>query len=191
MTERRREEVLRERKRLKRPWHSPPHFGIDRTVYMLTGTCYQHQSLLATPARRDEWREALLAAFEEADADVRAWVVLPNHWHVLASVALPDLRPLVGRLNNGKSTQWNREDGAPGRKVWHRFADRRIRNERHYFASVNYIHANPVRHKCAKDSRQWPWSSLHTYLEEVGRDTLKQWWHEYPVDHYGKGWDDL
>ena len=40
--------------------------------------------------------------------------------------------------------------------------------------SLNYTHANPVRHKCVKDSRGWRWNCLRTYLEGVGRDTLKQ-----------------
>jgi len=191
MTPAQREETLRERQDTRLPWHAPPHFGTERNVYILTGACYEHKPILATPARRDEWQDALLCVLDEAKADVRAWVVLPNHWHVLACVELPALRPLVGRLNNAKSSVWNRQDGTAGRKVWHGFSDRRIRNDRHYFATINYIHANPVKHGYVKDSREWPWSSLDIYLAEMGRDTLREWWNEYPVGEYGRGWDEF
>jgi len=121
---------------------------------------------------------------------VWGWVILPNHYHLLIETDLRAFRTWVGHLHNGKSTQWNREDATPGRKVWHRFMDRAIRNERHFHASLNYVHANPVKHGYADDASQWPWSSLHEYLDNVGRDVLVDWWRRYPVRDYGKGWDD-
>ena len=190
MTDDQREETLRMRQENCRPWHSPPHFGEERNVYLLTSACYEHKPLMATPTRRDEWSRDLLDVLSKVEADIRAWVILPNHWHVLLTVTLPMLRPMIGRLNNGKATQWNREDKTPGRKVWHGFSDRYIRNERHYYASLNYVHANPVKHGYVANATDWKWSSLHTYIDEVGRDTLKEWWKEYPVSEYGKGWDD-
>jgi len=190
MTAAQREETLRDRQEHHVPWHSPPHFGVEHNVYLLTAACYDHKPLMKTAARRDEWEIALLDMFEKAEADVRAWVILPNHWHVLATVVLPRLRPMIGRLHNGKATQWNREDNTPGRKVWHGFSDRWIRNDRHFFASLNYVHANPVKHGYVANAADWKWSSLHTYLEKVGRETLKEWWQEYPINEYGNGWDD-
>jgi len=89
MNECQREEILRDRQDGGRPWHSPPHFGRESNIYLLTGACYEHKPLMSRDARRDEWASDLLEAFNKADADVRAWVVLPNHWHVLATVALP------------------------------------------------------------------------------------------------------
>ena len=114
----------------------------------------------------------------------------PNHYHVLIQADLDFLRPWLGRLHNGKATQWNREDETPQRKVWYRFTDRRMRGENHYYATLNYIHANPVRHGYVTNARDWPWSSLHDYVERFGRDTLARWWREYPIGDYGKGWDD-
>jgi hypothetical protein len=31
---------------------------------------------------------------------------------------------------------------------------------------------------------------LHEYLEQFGRGKLLEWWREYPVRDYGKGWDE-
>jgi putative transposase len=122
--------------------------------------------------------------------DVLAWVVLPNHYHLLMEGDLRVFARRIARLHNGTATQWNREDGTPRRKVWHRFSDRIIRSERHYYASLNYIHANPVRHGRVARAADWAWSSLSMYMEIVGSEELADWWRRYPVGEYGKGWDD-
>ena len=190
MTPEQRAEVLARRKERGYPWHAPPHFE-GEGLYMLSATCYEHRHVMAPPARRTELAECLLCGMEtDVGAKVHAWVVLPNHYHVLAHGELAAMGRWMGRLHNGKSTQWNRQDGTPGRRVWRRYTDRRIRNERHYYASVNYIHGNPVKHGYVTDARAWPWSSLHEYLEVHGRERLVEWWRRYPVRDYGRGWDE-
>ena len=185
-----RESVLAHRKIMQRPLHAPPHFADGLHTYMLSAANYKHSPLMNRPSRRGEFQDKLLSfATEHAGAEVFAWCILPNHWHLLARVDLDLFGRAVGRLHNGTSTQWNREDEKPGRKVWHRFADRRIRNDAHYWASVNYIHANPVRHDCVKDASLWPASSIHIYLNQMGHERMVQLWNEYPVCDFGKGWD--
>ena len=191
MTAQQRAEVLSERKVRRWPWHAPPHFGDERQEYMITAACYEHRHVLAGVARLSEFAEAVVCGLEEGlGSCVHGWVVLPNHYHILADVDLHPLRRWLGRLHNGKSTQWNREDGTPGRKVWHRFSDRRIRSERHHYASLNYIHANPVKHRYVDRPEDWAWSSLHAHLEQLGPDVLAEWQIRYPVCEYGRGWDD-
>ena len=191
MTPEQRQRILAERKAQRRPWHAPPHLGKGSRVYMISAACFEHRPIMATAQRRTEFLETLLEGLEiDLDADVRAWVVGPNHYHLLIETDLPTFRAWIGRLHNGKATQWNRQDGAPGRKVWHRFSDRGIRSEAHYFSSLNYIHANPVKHGWVDKADLWLWSSLGKYLDEVGRTVLTEWWAKYPVKNYGQGWDD-
>ncbi len=191
MTRRERARILAMRKIQRRPWHAPPHFDQTRGVYLISAACYEHGPIMAAETRRSEWQQAIRDHMDsDGRVDLRAWVVLPNHYHLLIEGDLRGFAHRIRRLHNGKATQWNREDNTPGRKVWHRFADRVIRSERHYFASLNYIHANPVKHGYAARADTWAWSSLSLYLEEVGRERLAEWWRRYPVRDYGKGWDE-
>ena len=191
MTSRERTQVLATRKHLRRPWHAPPHFGQESGIYLISAACYEHRPIMATKSRRAEWEAAMMDRFtRNVDIDIRAWVVLPNHYHLLLAGDLHVFALRIGRLHNGTATQWNREDGTLGRTVWHRFSDRRIRSERHYYASLNYIHANPVKHGYAAVAGDWAWSSLSLYMETVGRELLARWWRQYPVGDYGRGWDD-
>jgi len=72
---------------------------------------------MASEIRRDEWLDALRSCVADCDGDLRGWVGLPNRYHLVAQVNLAVLASKTGRLHNGKSTQWNREDQTPGRKV--------------------------------------------------------------------------
>jgi putative transposase len=120
-----------------------------------------------------------------------AWSVLPNHYHVLVKTA--DLKALVAalsRLHGGMSFRWNREENCPGRKVWHGVSDRAMRSDSHFWATVNYIHHNPVKHGYAVRWYDWPFSSATTYLDAVGREEAVRIWKDFPILDYGKGWDD-
>jgi len=191
MTQSQREEILHLRKQCRHPWHSPPHFGTEPDLYHITGACYEHRSIMNSPERLSAFEFKLLSGLAESGvAEVRAWVVLPNHYHLLLKTSLPEFGKWVHRLHNQTATRWNGEDGRRGRKVWHRYSDRLIRGNVHYYRTLNYIHANPVKHGFVVKSQAWPWSSFARFEEKYGRETLVEWWREYPTPGYGKGWDD-
>jgi putative transposase len=191
MTASQRVETLRHRKQSHRPWHAPPHFGSEPDLYHITIACYEHARILNGPERLTGFESALLAGLADSGvAEVRAWVVLPNHYHLLLKTKLPAFGKWLHRLHNSTATKWNGEDSARGRKVWHRYSDRRIRGDVHYYRTLNYIHANPVKHGLATKSQEWPWSSYAEYEQQFGREKLVEWWREYPITGYGQGWDD-
>jgi len=74
----------------------------------------------------------LLAVLDVTSTQVAAWCLLPNHYHLLIETA--DLKAstrALGQLHGRSSRIWNLEDEKPGRKVFHRSADRRLRSEAH------------------------------------------------------------
>jgi putative transposase len=188
---REREELLALRKFVGHPWHRPPHFDISgRRTVLLTAACYEHKPVIgASISRMKDFSRLLL---ETADPDPVAWCVLPNHYHVLVSTEdLPGLLGNLGRLHGKTSREWNLEENSVGRKVWFGVSDRRMRSNGHYWATINYIHHNPVKHGYAKKWDEWPFSSAASYLDSEGRTAALEAWEQYPVGDYGKGWDDL
>jgi putative transposase len=192
-TQEMRDEVLRRRKLLSRPWHGPPHFtGQQTSQYLITGTCYEHAPIIGSSMERmDDFVKQMQHACEELGAVVHAWCVLPNHYHLLATT--PDLLVLIaslGKLHGRMSFAWNGEEDARGRVCWHRVTDRAMRSEAHFWTTVNYVHHNPVKHGHASKWTDWPWSSAHDYLRETGRDQAARIWQAYPLLDYGTLWDD-
>jgi putative transposase len=193
MTDEEREKTLSIRKQMERPWHGPPHRkGWQTTQYHLSAACYEHAPIIGESLNRmDEFTHRLQAAFAEAAATVHVWCILPNHYHALVTVS--DLRGLttrLGKLHGSVSFDWNKQDDARGRHCWHRASDRAMRGEGHFWATINYIHHNPVRHGYVKKWQDWPWSSVHSFMAELGRAKAEEIWKAYPVLEYGKGWDD-
>ncbi len=76
-----------------------------------------------------------------------------------------------------------------GRQVWCNCFERRLRGERHFWVSINYVHHNPVKHGYASKWQEWPYSSASQFLDEIGREKASAIWHEYQVDKYGDKWD--
>ncbi len=189
-----REQVLAHRQLHRRPWHGPPHFeGQQTDQYLITGACYEHACILGYSQQRlDDFVSLLHDAFLDQQAVIHAWCLLPNHYHVLATVV--DLRELIsrlGRLHGRTSRGWNVEENKLERQCWHRATDRAMRSESHVWATVNYIHHNPVKHGYATQWSEWPWSSAHDYLQAVGREEAQRLWRTYPLGEYGKGWDEI
>jgi putative transposase len=191
MTSEERQAALTSRRTDRVPWHAPPHYQANSGHYLLTAACYEHQPWIgATPSRIAQFESDLLSTLAQHCRNVFAWVVLPNHYHAL--VYASELAPLliaIGHLHGRTSFTWNGEDSCRGRHVWHRVAETEIKTEGHFWAAMNYVLHNAVRHGYVKRWQDWPYSNAAAYLAEIGRELAERRWRSYPVYDFGKDWD--
>jgi len=188
-----RTELLEWRKTRKAPWHSPPHITSEGSHrYHITAACFDHHPVIGKqPARIEGFSQSLLTELQGECPRIFSWCVLPNHYHLLLAVDdLPSLIRLLGRLHGRSSRSWNTEDATPGRKVFFRAADRKIRSDAHFWATMNYIHNNPVHHGYVKEWDAWPWGSAQDFLATNKPAEVRRVWSAFPVLDYGRGWDD-
>jgi putative transposase len=173
--------------------------GIHRRTGPISGICVFSSRrrvlsiviTLATAGRMDNFSRDLLAVFATHTGQTFAWCVLPNHYHAL--VETPDVKALLrelGLLHGRTAHAWNGDEQARGRKVFFRAVERAMRSDRHYRATLNYVHHNPVRHGYVARWTDWPWSSATEYLAQTGVEEAKGIWQEYPLHDYGKDWDE-
>jgi putative transposase len=193
LNQKQREELLAWRKERDYPWHSPqhrPNFGHLR--FLISAACYEHRHYVGYSLERmDSFSRDLLAVLATHASQTFAWCVLPNHYRAL--VETPKIKQLLhelGLLHGRTSHSWNGEERTRRRKVFFRAVERTMRSERHYWATLNYVHHNPVRHGYVERWKDWPWSSATEYLAETEAEEAKRVWREYPVRDYGEGWDD-
>ncbi len=106
-----------------------------------------------------------LLTFDSQRYRLLAWVVMPNHVHVL-------FQPINGWTVAKIVAAWkkftarkicdNRRNGGdgPSAPVWHReYWDRYIRDQAHLAQVIAYIHLNPVKAGLVVTPESWPWSS--------------------------------
>jgi putative transposase len=191
LTNAQRKELLEYRRFNERPWHSPLHVESQNGRYLLTAACYEHQHIVGlSPQRLADFSARLILALETNAEQLYAWCVLPNHYHALVLTRkLPELLREIGLLHGRTSFDWNGEDGQRGRKVWFNCAETGMKSDRHFWATLNYVHHNPVHHHYARQWQDWPFSSGAAFLAECGRERAAELWKEYPIDDYGKNWD--
>jgi len=65
-----------------------------------------------------------------------------------------------------------------------------MRSDRHYWATLNYVHHNPVRHGYVERWTDWRRSSAAEYLAQTGASEAKRTWRKDPLHEYGRNWDD-
>ena len=90
---------------------------------------------------------------------LRAWVVMPNHVHVLIKVGAVPMAQIVGA--------WKRHTGRLANKLlakqgafWAEdYFDIFMRDDEHERRTIRYIENNPAKARLALDPKAWPWSS--------------------------------
>jgi putative transposase len=183
-------DAVKERRLRRMPLHAPPHVTSDTNWYLISAAVYEHKPLFRTDRERQALCEEFRSEFSKAQIHCAAWVILPNHHHHLLQAASRDvIRTAVARVHGRTSKQLNDLRGTRGTRNWCNYSDRAMRNEQHYWTTLNYIHYNPVKHGHCKRMSEWLVSSVHWYAEHKGLEWLGEIWREHPLRDYGKGWD--
>lgn len=87
--------------------------------------------------------------------DLHAFVVMPDHVHLLLTPKLLTLERVMQLIKGGFSYRL-----ASKTPVWQRsFTDHRIRDEEDFHLRRNYIHRNPVSARLAETPEAYPYSS--------------------------------
>ena len=115
--------------------------------------------ILRDPANAEIVKTALLHG-EWKHYELHAWVVMPNHAHVLITPHDgATLASIVQRWKSWTSKEINRRTGAEG-AIWQRdYFDRFMRTEAQAGAAFAYIEENPVKAGLVKNASDWPFSS--------------------------------
>jgi REP element-mobilizing transposase RayT len=118
------------------------------------GSCYLADARIAGIV------EDTLLLFDGERYRLLAWVIMPNHVHVL--IETRSGWPLDKVLHTWKSYTAKQANALLGRSgaFWYReYHDRYIRNERHLEQAVRYVHGNPVKAGLAERAEDWPYGS--------------------------------
>lgn len=145
-----------------RDWpHAPLHRLSDHGTYIVTAGTLHKQHVFRSRDRLDLLESVLLAKAKELGWQLEAWAVFSNHYHFVAH-ALPgcrDLAALIKSVHGETAVAINRLDDQLGRRVWCNFRDTRLTYEKSYYARLNYVHHNAVRHGLVAVANQYRWCS--------------------------------
>jgi putative transposase len=149
----------------------------------LTFSCYRRFSFFSRERTCEWFRQAIEGAREKFAFQVWAYVLMPDHVHLLVypgdraaqvpqflqALKEPVARHAIAYLK-ANAPQWlARLTVQEGQRVRHRFwqpgggYDRNITSAKTLRAMIDYIHANPLRRGFVARAEDWEWSSARWY----------------------------
>jgi REP element-mobilizing transposase RayT len=100
-----------------------------------------------------------LRYFDQQRYGLQAWVIMPNHVHVLVQIWQTPLASVLQswkRFIAREANQLLHREGS----FWEReYRDTYMRNEEQAAKALRYIEENPVKVRLVSEAKLWPWSS--------------------------------
>lgn len=148
---------------------APSRRGLPPGAYIVTAGTYLKRPHLNSEEKLDLHLRLLHDCAIEFGWRLEAWAVFSNHYHFVGhkSEESASLEDFLEKLHGCSSREVNRLDGILGRKVWFRYLDKELTFERSYFARLNYVHNNPVKHRLVTDARAYRWCSAEWFFREA------------------------
>ncbi|HEX8322926.1 MAG TPA: transposase [Tepidisphaeraceae bacterium] len=158
--------------------HQMRRRDVPGTARFLTFSCYRRLALFRNDKIKDAFAGALAQAAARHNAAVLAWVVMPEHVHLVVYADPPEsvstfLRSLKCPLASAVLARWrtldapilNRLRNTAGKCHFWQLGGGYDRNvvDRELVEKIRYVHANPIRRGLSPDSVGWGWSSAATY----------------------------
>ncbi|MBI5705453.1 MAG: transposase [Armatimonadetes bacterium] len=158
-------------------WNEPRH------AHELTLSCFKRLPLI----QHDEVRRTMLDVLDEVrsefDLQVWAYVLMPEHLHLLLkpnqeSYSIERIRSSFRQKSAFRALSWLRQNDTSmlhelrivekarvGARFWQegKGYDRNLWSSNSTYACIAYIHGNPVARGLCERPDEWPWSSYRFY----------------------------
>jgi REP element-mobilizing transposase RayT len=135
--------------------------SIDGQAYLLTAATHRRQPIFASFPEACAVARAIAQSEREEDWTVLAWVIMPDHVHLLVQLKLRSLELAMQRFKGRSSRSIGSLRHVVG-PVWQPgFHDRALRREESVRDVVRYVCANPLRAGIASSLREYPfWNAV-------------------------------
>lgn len=134
-------------------------------IYFITNVTFDRAPILVEHI--DLYHIARRRAIEHFGLEVIAWVVLPEHEHVIVDPKGNNLSLILKVFKQDFGFLYRQRMAVRSGRVWQlRFWDHIIRDQEDMNCHIDYIHYNPVRHGIVRAAREYPYSSFHEYTRD-------------------------
>lgn len=108
--------------------------------------------------------EVLAQAADRFDAQVLAYCLMGNHYHLVLHTRAANLSRFMRHLNGVYTQSFNRRHGLVGHLFQGRFKAILVDRDAYLLALCRYVERNPVAARLVDAAEDWPWSSCRAHL---------------------------
>lgn len=170
----------------------PPRIEFENAMYHVTSRGNARQVIFHTDGDRHRFLSQLVDNLEQYGVILHAWVLMPNHYHLVVRTPRANLGRFMQRLNSSYSLYYRYRHAKPGHAFGGRYKAPLVQSNEYLLALTRYVHLNPVKTKAAERTsarerirmlEAYPWSSYPGYVR--GRQAAG--WVDYAVlKQYGR-----
>ena len=136
-------------------------FQRAESLHFVTFSCFHRLPLLDAPGDMETVEAVLEQMRERHRARVYAYVLMPEHVHLLMNEPPPIL---LAQFLKALKQITSRKLRGPREKFWQdRYYDSNVHGGKARSEVIRYIHHNPVKRGLVERPEDWAWSSLRHY----------------------------
>ena len=79
------------------------------------------------------------------------------------------LRKFITHLHATTARALNNLHNQPGRRIWYQYWDSQLSFQNSYYARLNYVMQNPVKHGVVDLAENYPWCSAHWFVKHANK----------------------
>jgi REP element-mobilizing transposase RayT len=142
----------------------PPRFEYAGAVYHVTSRGTQQGAIFLDDKDRVSLLTILTRALQACDAQLFAYCLMGNHYHLVLQTNRANLSLLMRRVNSLHSLAFNRRHVRRGPVFEGRFKALHVDRDSYLLAVCRYVDLNPVRAGLVDSAEQWLWSSHRAHV---------------------------
>ena len=136
-----------------------PRIHYSGAVYHVTNRGVDRRTIFIDDHDRLYFLELLRRICAQSCADVLAYCLMGNHFHLAIQVGAIPLAAIMHRLETGYCVAFNARHARTGHLFGARYHSRLCLDDAYLAVLIRYIHQNPVRAGLVARAEDWPWSS--------------------------------
>ena len=149
--------------------------AIGGEVYHVINRANGRLTIFNTKEDYQLFEQLLLETKELLDMRILAYVIMPNHWHlVLHPRNDGDLTAFMQRVSNSHTRKVHSltKTNGSGHLFQGRYKSFLVESNEYLMTLIKYVERNPIRAKLVQKCEDWQWGSAYKRLRGTGKEKL-------------------
>jgi len=146
----------------------PYRFQGEHCFYHITSRGNDRKKIYENNSDYRKFLDYILKAKEKYKFYLYAYVLMPNHYHLLLETIQPNISRIMQYINTSYTIYYNIKNKKYGHLFQGRYKSILIDKDNYFLELTRYIHLNPVRANIEKQPEKYKWSSYKGYIAKNG-----------------------
>jgi REP-associated tyrosine transposase len=150
----------------------PLRIEFPGAVYHVTSRGDRREPIFVDDHDRHGFLDVMAQALVRFDAEILAYCLMGNHYHLVLHTRKANLSLLMRHINGVYTQVFNRQHNKVGHLFQGRFKAILVDRDAYLLEVCRYVELNPLRARMVRKPEAWAWSS---YRAHVGLETSPAW----------------